>query len=107
MKRNVISMWLVMLVLFLSACGRVPTEMPDSTITSESEQTETVSNGQGAEQSEGVPGETVVSIDYANEELLAAYDSFEEFVDDDSEYQVKVIFSTNTSVKNFRFLELS
>ena len=29
------------------------------------------------------------------------YDSFEEFVDDDSEYQVKVIFTTNTSVKDF------
>ena len=107
MKRNVIGMWLVMLILFLSACGRVPTEMPDSTITSGSEQTETVSNGQGAEQSEGVPGETVVSIDYANAELLAAYDSFEEFVDDNSEYQVKVIFTTNTSVKDFKFLELS
>lgn len=48
----------------------------------------------------------VIDAGYAEEELLSRYDSVEEFIDDESEYKVQVIFSTDKPVKNFKFLEL-
>ena len=51
------------------------------------------------------PDENFISADYATEELLAQYESYEEFDEsEDTENQVKVLFEISTTVKDFRLL---
>lgn len=46
-------------------------------------------------------------VDYATDELLSKYDSFEEFVEfKDEDYQ-KIVFTTNITVKDFKFIEVA
>ena len=53
------------------------------------------------------PVKAVVKVDFADDEILSSPNKFEEFIDDDSEYQVKVLFTVNTSVKDFRYFEIA
>lgn len=47
-----------------------------------------------------------VSVDYATDELLSKYDSFDEFVEFEDEGYQKIIFITSIVVKDFRFIEV-
>ncbi|NLL37724.1 MAG: hypothetical protein GX256_09425 [Fretibacterium sp.] len=49
--------------------------------------------------------EAAVRVEEAGEEFLAQKDAFEEFIDDDTEYQIKVVFSANVVVKDFKYFE--
>ncbi|NLL91075.1 MAG: hypothetical protein GX222_01460 [Ruminococcaceae bacterium] len=53
------------------------------------------------------PVKAVVKVDFADDEILSSPDKFEEFIDDDSEFQVKAVFTVNTSVKDFRYFEIA
>lgn len=57
-------------------------------------------------EAEITPIKAVISIDFASEALLAQPDSYDEYIDSNDEYHVKVVFTTNTVVKEFSFLEL-
>ena len=48
----------------------------------------------------------IISIDFASDELLSRYDSYidESF---DYEYSAKIIFTTNTAVRDFKYVEVN
>lgn len=52
------------------------------------------------------PVKAIVSLDYATEELLSTANAFDEFVDANSEYQVKAVFTANIVVREFKYVEL-
>lgn len=55
--------------------------------------------------SSNVPDASVISADYASEELLAQYKSYEEFDEsENAENQTKVLFKISAAVKDVRFL---
>lgn len=49
----------------------------------------------------------IVFADYATEELLSQYDSYNEFDLRQDDYAQRIILTTNTVVENFRFLDIS
>lgn len=51
-------------------------------------------------------GEVFVSVDYITDEFLGNYDSVDEFVDYENEYSQKIVFTTNTVIKNFKYIEI-
>ena len=52
-----------------------------------------------------VPDKSFISVDYATEELLARYKSYEEFAEsENTEHQVKLLFKISAAVKDVRFL---
>jgi hypothetical protein len=56
---------------------------------------------------DNTPDESFISADYATEQLLEQYQSYDEFNEsEDIEYQVKVLFKVGTEVKDVRFLEI-
>jgi len=55
--------------------------------------------------SSNVPDESLISVDYATEELLGQYKSYEEFVEsENTEHQAKILFKISAAVKDVRFL---
>lgn len=48
-----------------------------------------------------------VSVAYATAELLDEYDAYSEFIEYEDEYTQKVIFTTNTAVDDFNYIEIS
>lgn len=100
MKKLLIILTMALMII-LTACGEdgasmstdhsrsVPTDSSASVPVSGSETTK-----------------AVVCIDYADETLLADSSGFDELIDDDSEYQVKAVLTTNIAVKEFRYVEL-
>jgi hypothetical protein len=67
---------------------------------------ETAEVSEPPESTTPVTDEVFVSVDYATDELLNKYDSFDEFVEfKDVGYQ-KIIFTTSIAVKDFRFIEV-
>lgn len=70
--------------------------------TEDEKTTEGTSEGNGADHMEPA----VVSIHYASEDLLAQPDAFYEIITDDSDMQVKVTISTNSSIQQLKVLSL-
>ena len=50
--------------------------------------------------------EALVIADYLRDVLLSKYDSYAEFIEFDDEGYQKIIFTTNVSVKDFKFIEI-
>lgn len=77
-------LFVAIFTMLFAACGNSPT--PD-TLPPEAE-------------------EVLVSVDYATDELLSQYDSFVEFIEfEDGRYQ-KIVFTTNVTAKDFKFIEI-
>lgn len=58
--------------------------------------------------SEGQPKEKAqISVANATAELLGEYDVYSEFIDFEDEYSQRVVFTTNTEVKDFNYIEIS
>jgi hypothetical protein len=98
---------MVLAILFAGGCANSSVQESDPPNSSEPispPPTEKVL--QSPEASDSVSGEVCVSVDYASDEILDKYDSYDEYVEpEDSSYQVKVIFTTSAPVKDFKFLE--
>jgi len=58
------------------------------------------------ESTTSVTEEVLVSVDYATDELLSKYNSFNEFVEFEDEGYQRIIFTTSIAVKDFRFIEV-
>lgn len=102
-RKNGLGLLLAIGLLLLSGCGASPAETPESTATPQPEPTAAASPDQG----EDAAVTAAIGVDYADDEALAAYDLVQEYVDSDSEYQEKVIFTTDTPVTDFKFLQIS
>lgn len=85
------------IALLFAACGGESDITPSSTPSP-------VPTQEAAEPTPTVKVE--LNADYATEELLSNPDSYQEFVDSTSEYQLKVVFTANTAVREFKYLEL-
>lgn len=48
-----------------------------------------------------------IAVDYADDQLLARPEAFDEFIDYPSQYQVNLVFTTDVEVTEFKFLSLS
>lgn len=97
MKKLLMIIIVFVMLFLLAACSKENvTTLPDDTILPQTDQTDVSSSVKA-----------IVSIDYASEELLSKTDAFDKFVDDSSKYQVKVVFTSNIPVREFRYVELS
>lgn len=99
MKKFFAFVFVAMIICFSVACNRVN---PSSSISNRTDHIQTSSST-----AENLPNEAFVHIDYAKEDLLAHPETFDEFIADESEYQVKVVFTTDTAIKDFKYVELS
>lgn len=99
MNKVFISVIAMLMIFGLSACGSQG--KPDPT------NSDTFTPTQNKEQDDNTSDEATVSVAYADEELLASYDDYDEYIDYASEYQVKLVFTANTAVSDFKFLKLS
>ncbi|MDO4270786.1 MAG: hypothetical protein Q4C72_07680 [Eubacteriales bacterium] len=105
MKKITVLLLLTSLLFLLCACGEkqfavftvVEGENPPA-----SEPVETTSPVQETPDS----GTAMVSAIYADEAFFSDHDAFDEFSEDDSEYSVKVAFTTDAAVEDFKFLRL-
>ena len=61
---------------------------------------------ESSEPTTSATGTVLVNVDYATDELLSEYDSFDEFTEFEDEGYQKIIFITNIVVKDFRFIEV-
>lgn len=89
------------LTIFLAACGEEGASMSadhSSSVSADSSASAPVSDSEAKK--------AIVCIDYADEALLADTGAFDEFIDDDSEYQIKAVLTTNTAVEDFQYVEL-
>lgn len=56
--------------------------------------------------SDNLAEDEVVSVDCATEDFLSNYDSFDEFIDYKDEYSQRIVFSTNSVIKDFKYIEI-
>jgi len=84
----------------LSTPGSYISESPNHTAS------ETAEISEPPESTTSVTEEVFVSVDYATDELLSKYDSFDEFVEFEDEGYQKIVFTTAIAVKDFRFIEV-
>lgn len=121
-KRIAVSMLILMTLVLLTGCaeesasiseesgisGAEASEIPgpERTEGSAHDRKDDVRDNHEEDQSAEMTANAAVKINYAEKELLFNHDIAAEYVDDESEYQVKVVFSTDAVVKNVKFLEL-
>lgn len=99
MNRYGIPALLIAALLLLTACGGQERSSGSSAFSPSSAE----DGGQGGRD---LPLEEAVALDYAGEELLSQTGSYDQWVDDDSAYQVKALFTASRTVRDFRFVEL-
>lgn len=91
----------VFALLLLAGCASQGTEGAPSVPVSPAGPTESVETAPvGTE--EALP----VHIDYASQSLLSQPDTFDEFIADDSEFQVKVVFTADEPVEDFQLVTI-
>ena len=97
----------VLAILFAGGCAKAPVSesvTPSPSEPSAPSPTEAVL--QPSEPAASATGAVCVSADYASDELLSQYASYDEFMElEDLSYQVKVVFTTSVPVTDFKFLE--
>lgn len=106
MKKVLALSMVVITLLSFAACGTKENGAGnDNTVPPQAEQ----GNASSATDQPGdaAPAKAVVSLDYATEALLGDKNAYEEFVDSSSEYEVKGVFTANTTVRQFKYVELS
>jgi predicted small lipoprotein YifL len=94
---------LILALLSLAACGKKPA---DTEATPTLPPTETAPGESGAPSD----GQELLKADFAAAELLAKPDSFDEFIEKDfaeSEYLVKLSFTAQTPLTDFKFLSIT
>lgn len=101
MKRFLAAIAITVLLCSLAACGEATTSASGvSAAPAQSSQAASEKNAPESQVSSPAPVKAVVSVDYAPDELAAAY------TDGSSDYLVKVVFTANTDIREFRYLEL-
>jgi len=101
MKKHLAAIFLIILLGSLTACGEsTATSSGVSAAPAQSSQAASETNAPESQVSSPAPVKAVVSVDYAPDELAAAY------TDGSSDYLVKVVFTANTDIREFRYLEL-
>lgn len=101
MKRYLAAIAITVLLCSLAACGEATTPASGgSAAPAQSSQAASETNAPDEPVSSPSPLKAVVSVDYAPDELAAAY------TDGNSDYQVKVVFTANTDIREFKYLEL-
>ncbi|NLU24098.1 MAG: hypothetical protein GXW99_05150 [Clostridiales bacterium] len=101
MKRYLAAIAITVLLCSLAACGEATTSTSgSSTESAQLSQAPSETIAPEAPVSSPAPVKAVVSVDYAPDELAAAY------TDGSSDYQVKVVFTANTDIREFKYLEL-
>ena len=105
-EARLFTLFLLVFTIFLTACAILPPPDMDRlqpTNPSASQKTEA---SQAPEPTASIKEEVLISVDFATDEVLSQYDSYHEFVDPEEEGPQKIIFTSNTAVEDFRFIEI-
>jgi len=94
MKQAKILLFSLIVFAMLSVVGCTNTSTSDKNLSESSEPTTSATE------------KVLVSVDYVTDELLTKYASFDEFVEFEEKGYQKIIFTTNITVKDFRFIEV-
>lgn len=106
MKEAKLFSLLVVITILSTGCAILPPPDLDrlqSTNPSASQKTEI---SQAPEPTASIKEEVIISVDFATDELLSQYDSYDEFVDPEEEGPQKIIFTSNIAAEDFHFIEI-
>lgn len=105
-EAKLLLLFLVVFTVLLAGCTILPPPDMDRlqpTNPSASQKTET---SQAPESTASIKEEVIISVDFATDELLSQYDSYDEFVDPEEEGPQKIIFTSNFAAEDFHFIEI-